>query len=156
MSFLQEVRLSNFKISGEYAKMQKFTELLHNFQITLEKSAEMEYNNTVLLNIVLFHQRKERYIMAVELKTIQHLCELSKLNYDEAGLEKVMGEMSDIIDLMDTIKSFDLTYDDTKDNNSISLSDVREDVPQPSFPTEKLLANAENRDNCYVVPKVVE
>ena len=35
--------------------------------------------------------------MAVELKTIQHLCELSKLNYDEAGLEKLMGEMSDII-----------------------------------------------------------
>ena len=46
--------------------------------------------------------------MAVELKTIQHLCELSKLNYDEAGLEKVMGEMGDIIDLMDTIKTFDL------------------------------------------------
>lgn len=63
--------------------------------------------------------------MAVELKTIQHLCELSKLNYDEAGLEKVMGEMGDIIDLMDTIKTFDLTYDDTKDNNSISLSEVR-------------------------------
>ena len=55
--------------------------------------------------------------MAVELKTIQHLCELSKLNYDEAGLEKVMGEMGDIIDLMDTIKSFDLVYDDTKDND---------------------------------------
>ena len=72
--------------------------------------------------------------MAVELKTIQHLCELSKLNYDEAGLEKVMGEMGDIIDLIE----------------------VREDVPQPSFPTEKLLSNAENRDNCYVVPKVVE
>ena len=94
--------------------------------------------------------------MAVELKTIQHLCELSKLNYDEAGLEKVMGEMGDIIDLMDTIKSFDLTYDDTKDNNSISLSEVREDIAQPSFPTEKLLANAENSGNCYVVPKVVE
>ena len=78
--------------------------------------------------------------MAVELKTIQHLCELSKLNYDEAGLEKVM----------------DLVYDDTKDNNSISLGEVREDVAQPSFPTEKLLANAENTDNCYVVPKVVE
>lgn len=72
--------------------------------------------------------------MAVELKTIQHLCELSKLNYDEAGLEKVMGEMGDIIDLMDTIKSFDLTYDDTKDNNSISLSEVREDVAQPVLP----------------------
>ncbi len=94
--------------------------------------------------------------MAMELKTIQHLCELSKLNYDEDGLKKVMGEMSDIIDLMDTIKSFDLTYDDTKDNNSISFNDVREDEAQPSFPTEKLLANAENTENCYVVPKVVE
>lgn len=94
--------------------------------------------------------------MSVELKTIQHLCELSKLNYDEAGLEKVMGEMSDIIDLMDTIKSFDLTYDDTKDNNSISLNEVREDIAQPSFPTKKLLSNAENNGSCYVVPKVVE
>ncbi len=94
--------------------------------------------------------------MAMELKTIQHLCELSKLNYDEDGLKKVMGEMSDIIDLMDTIKSFDLTYDDTKDNNSISFGDVREDEAQASFPTEKLLANAENTENCYVVPKVVE
>ena len=94
--------------------------------------------------------------MAIELKTIQHLCELSKLNYDEAGLEKVMGEMSDIIDLMDEIKSFDLNYDDTKDNNSIKFCDTREDVAQPSFPTEKLLQNAENTDGCYVVPKVVE
>ena len=65
--------------------------------------------------------------MAIELKPIQHLCELSKLNYDEAGLEKVMGEMGDIIDLMDEIKSFDLTYDDTKDNNSIAFGDTRED-----------------------------
>ncbi len=76
--------------------------------------------------------------------------------FNQAGLEKVMGEMSDIIDLMDTIKSFDLTYDDTKDNNSISLSEVREDIAQPSFPTDKLLSNAENSGSCYVVPKVVE
>ena len=46
--------------------------------------------------------------------------------------------------------------DDTKDNNSISLKEVREDIAQPSFPTEKLLANAENTGSCYVVPKVVE
>lgn len=92
----------------------------------------------------------------MEVKTIQHLCELSKLNYDEAGLEKVMGEMSSIIELMDTIKSFDLTYDDTKDNNSIRFEETREDIAKPSFPQEKLLANAENTEGCYVVPKVVE
>lgn len=149
---MQETEHRCCNIFVETAKMQKIPKILHKFQIALEKIAKIEYNNIVLFFII----RKEHLIMAVELKTIQHLCELSKLNYDEAGLEKVMGEMGDIIDLMDTIKSFDLTYDDTKDNNSISLSEVREDVAQPSFPTEKLLANAENTDNCYVVPKVVE
>lgn len=94
--------------------------------------------------------------MAVELKTIEHLCELSKLNYDEEGLRKVMGEMSDIIELMDGIKEFDLEYDDTKDNNQIRFGDTREDKAEESFPAEKLLANAENTDGCYVVPKVVE
>lgn len=92
----------------------------------------------------------------MELKTIQHLCRLSKLNYEDAALEKVMGEMTDIIALMDTIKDFDLTYDDTKDDNSISFSEVREDVAKPSALTEKLLSNAKSRENCFVVPKVVE
>lgn len=94
--------------------------------------------------------------MAVELKTIQHLCELSKLNYDEEGLKKVMGEMSDIIDLMDEIKSFDLEYDDTKDGCEIRFCDTREDIAEESAPAEKLLSNAESIDGCYVVPKVVE
>lgn len=94
--------------------------------------------------------------MAIELTTIRHLCELSKLNYDEQGLEKVMGEMGSIIDLMDEIKSFDLSYDDTKDNNSIGFFDTREDKAEPSFPTEKLLQNTDSTDGCYVVPKVVD
>ncbi len=92
----------------------------------------------------------------MELNTIQHLCKLSKLKYDEAGLEKVMCEMTDIITLMDNIKDFDLIYDDTKDNNSVRYCDVRADVAMPSFPAEKLLKNARNTDGCYVVPKVVE
>lgn len=94
--------------------------------------------------------------MAVDMKTIEHLCGLSKLSYDEQGMQKVMAEMSSIIDLMDEIKSFDLTYDDTKDNNEIRFCDTREDIPEKSFPTEDLLKNAENTDGCYVVPKVVE
>lgn len=94
--------------------------------------------------------------MAVELKTIEHLCELSKLDYDEEGMKKVMGEMGAIIELMDEIKEFDLAYDDTKDGNEIRFSDTRKDVSEESFPTEKLLANAENTNGCYVVPKVVE
>lgn len=92
----------------------------------------------------------------MELNTIQHLCELSRLRYEGEELVRVMDEMTDIVALMDAIKEFDLTYDDTKDNNSIFFNEVREDVPKDSFPREKLLANAESSDNCFVVPKVVE
>lgn len=92
----------------------------------------------------------------MELKTIQHLCELSKLNYEDKALEKVAAEMTDIISLMDGIKEFDLSYDDTKDNNSISFSEVREDIAKPSLPTETLMQNAQSREGCYVVPKVVD
>ncbi len=92
----------------------------------------------------------------MELTTIQHLCTLSRLRYDDDSLRKVMEEMTDIVALMDTIKEFDLSYDDTKDNNSVAFSEVREDIPQESFPRERLLANAQSSDDCYIVPKVVE
>ncbi len=95
--------------------------------------------------------------MAVDINTIEHLCNLSKLDYNDDEMNKVMGEMSDIIDLMDEIKDFDLTYDDTKDGNEIRFADTRADEAKPSFPTEKLLANTDNDvDDSYVVPKVVE
>ncbi|MBQ9947328.1 MAG: Asp-tRNA(Asn)/Glu-tRNA(Gln) amidotransferase subunit GatC [Oscillospiraceae bacterium] len=92
----------------------------------------------------------------MELTTIRHLCRLSRLSYDDAALEKVMGEMSDIVSLMDTIKELDIDYDDTLDMGSISFSEVREDEAAPSSPTEKLLRNARSRENCFVVPKVVD
>ena len=83
----------------------------------------------------------------MDIKTIDHLCNLSKLNYTDEGKEKVMGEMSAIIELMDTVKEFDVVYDDTKDNNSISYDEVRKDVAKPSFPTEKLLSNTQPSGN---------
>ncbi len=92
----------------------------------------------------------------MELTTIQHLCTLSRLRYDDESLRRVMEEMTDIVALMDTIKESDLAYDDTKDNNSIAFSEVREDIPQESCPRERLLANAQSSDDCYIVPKVVE
>lgn len=92
----------------------------------------------------------------MDIKTIDHLCELSKLNYSDDGKVKVMAEMDSIINLMDTIKEFDIVYDDTKDKNEITFSDLRKDAAEESFPTDKLLSNTEARDNCYVIPKMME
>ncbi|MBE6902031.1 MAG: Asp-tRNA(Asn)/Glu-tRNA(Gln) amidotransferase subunit GatC [Ruminococcaceae bacterium] len=87
---------------------------------------------------------------------IQHLCDLSRLNYEEHELDKLAQKMTYIVQLMDGIKEFDLTYDDTADNDYVSFSELRKDIAQPSFPTEMLLANAKSSDKCFVVPKVIE
>ena len=50
----------------------------------------------------------------------------------------------------------DITYDAVADNKNVYLNDLREDFSVPSFPTEKILQNAVNDENCFVVPKVVE
>ncbi|MGN0657559.1 MAG: aspartyl/glutamyl-tRNA amidotransferase subunit C [Ruminiclostridium sp.] len=92
----------------------------------------------------------------MDIASFEHICNLSKLNYSGAEQEKVISEMSDIIDLMDTIKEYDITYDDTKDHNEIAYGDLREDLPAASFPAEKLQQNTAPKDNCYVVPKMME
>ena len=92
----------------------------------------------------------------MDIATLDHICRLSKLNFTEEEQQKALAEMSDIIALMDTIKEYDITYDDTKDHNEIRYADLREDIPAPSFPTEKLQQNTTPRDNCYVVPKMME
>ena len=87
---------------------------------------------------------------------VSYLSELGKLNFTEAELEKVAHEMTDIIDLMDTIKEIDVTYDALLDNKNVYLNDLREDISAPSMTTEQVLKNATQSNNCFVVPKVVE
>lgn len=87
---------------------------------------------------------------------VSYLAELGKLGLSQNELENVAGQMTGIIELMDTIKEIDITYDPIKDNKNVYLNDLRKDIPQPSMETKKVLSNATNTNNCFVVPKVVE
>ena len=87
---------------------------------------------------------------------VKYLAELGKLEFTDEALAKTADEMTDIIELMDTIKDFGLEYDALKDNHNVFLNDLRKDEKLPSMSTEKVLQNAVNSDNCFVVPKVVE
>lgn len=92
----------------------------------------------------------------MDMDTIKHLCTLSRLKYSDEDLRRVMGEMTDILRLMDTVGDFKLVYDDTRDGNSVALTELREDTAQPSAPSEQILANAKSSDGCFIVPKVVD
>jgi len=87
---------------------------------------------------------------------IAYLAELGKLHFTPDEMETMAREMTSIIEIMDTVKEIDVVYDTEADNKNVYLNDLREDVKADSFPTEKILQNAVQDENCFVVPKVVE
>lgn len=92
----------------------------------------------------------------MDLEMVKYLAELGKLEFSDDELAKKADEMTDIINLMDTVKEIDITYDALKDNHDVYINDLRGDVVKQSLATEKVLQNAVNSNNCFVVPKVVE
>ncbi|MEZ3455092.1 MAG: Asp-tRNA(Asn)/Glu-tRNA(Gln) amidotransferase subunit GatC [Oscillospiraceae bacterium] len=92
----------------------------------------------------------------MDIEMVRHLSDLGKLTFTDGELEKVAKDMTGIIEIMDTIKEIDISYDPIKDNHNVYLNSLREDRAMDSFPTEKILQNAVNSENCFVVPKVVE
>ncbi|MDE6595980.1 MAG: Asp-tRNA(Asn)/Glu-tRNA(Gln) amidotransferase subunit GatC [Oscillospiraceae bacterium] len=92
----------------------------------------------------------------MDLEMVKYLSKLGKLNFTDEELEKVAKDMTSIIEIMDTIKEIDITYEPIKDNHNVYLNGLREDISADSFPTEKILQNAVNSESCFVVPKVVE
>lgn len=94
----------------------------------------------------------------IDKTTLDHIAALSKLSFTDEESEAMAEQMGDIIALMDTIRNIDIEYDDTKDNNQIAYKELREDKPNASFPTEKLMQNAVTGGDgdCYVMPKMME
>ncbi|MBQ5316643.1 MAG: Asp-tRNA(Asn)/Glu-tRNA(Gln) amidotransferase subunit GatC [Oscillospiraceae bacterium] len=92
----------------------------------------------------------------MELDMVKYLAKLAKLEFTDEELEQAVKDMTSIIEIMDTIKDIDITYDPYKDNHNVYLEDLRPDEAMPSLATDKLLQNAVNQENCFVVPKVVE
>ena len=78
----------------------------------------------------------------MDLNMVKYLAELSKLEYSDKELAATAEQMTDIIDLMDTVKEIDITYDDLKDNHDVYLNDLRKDEVIESMPTSKVLSTA--------------
>ncbi|HIY08136.1 MAG TPA: Asp-tRNA(Asn)/Glu-tRNA(Gln) amidotransferase subunit GatC [Firmicutes bacterium] len=85
---------------------------------------------------------------------IRHIAKLARLHIDEEQLPRFQKEMEGIIQMVNGMKTpaqMDLRPDPA---NAMVL---REDVVQPSFPRDQLLANAPQTEaGCVVVPRTVE
>ncbi|MDR0903805.1 MAG: Asp-tRNA(Asn)/Glu-tRNA(Gln) amidotransferase GatCAB subunit C [Ruminococcus sp.] len=92
----------------------------------------------------------------MDLQTFNQIAELGKLTFSDTERDELLTDMTEIIDIMDTVKNADLVYDPLKDNKNVFINELRKDRDEPSFATAKILQNARNMNNCFVVPKVVE
>ena len=89
-------------------------------------------------------------------ETVRYLAQLGRLYFTDEELDKMSEDMTDIIELMDTIKNADAFSDTFKYGCSVNFDDLREDIAGESYPTAKILQNAVSSENAFVVPRVVE
>lgn len=91
----------------------------------------------------------------MDIKEIQHLAELSKLEFSEEELKSFGFEFEKLIELADTIKNANVTAD--KKINVLEMKELREDEAKNSFSSEDILKNApDKKKDCFVVPRIVE
>ncbi len=103
--------------------------------------------------MIIYEKREGKFM---DLQMVSYLSKLGKLSFTDEELKKVADDMTSIIDIMDTIKEIDITYDPLADNKNVYLKDLRVDEAEASMETAKVLQNSTNSNNCFVVPKVVE
>jgi len=95
--------------------------------------------------------------MKVEIKDVKYIAKLSKINFTETEIEKLVGEFESILTHFESIDKFDLS-DINLDLNSDELKPVlRHDVPKHFEDKKKLFQNTKSmRGSAIMVPKIIE
>lgn len=89
--------------------------------------------------------------------TVKKVAKLSRLALDDEQIHKFAEQMSGILEYIEKLN--ELNTDDIEPlAHCLPIQNaLREDTPAPSLGTEKVLANAPERDeNHFLVPKILE
>lgn len=88
---------------------------------------------------------------------ITYLANLSKIEIEDAEREKLVSEMSAIVELMDAMNEITIEDDLNLNGEGVELENLRDDQIVESFDRELVLANASHKkDGFFVVPKIME
>jgi aspartyl-tRNA(Asn)/glutamyl-tRNA(Gln) amidotransferase subunit C len=94
--------------------------------------------------------------MKITREEVLHVAQLARLKLPEETLERLTGQMNDILTYMDKLGELD-TSGVPPTNHALELTGAfREDLARPSLERDQGLANAPASDGqSFVVPKVV-
>ncbi len=95
--------------------------------------------------------------MKLSREEVKHIALLARLGLSEGEVERMRGQLSDILENFDVLKRVD-TIDVPPTTHVVPLHNVvRDDEPQPSLPQDEVLANAPQvEDGCFKVRAVLE
>jgi aspartyl-tRNA(Asn)/glutamyl-tRNA(Gln) amidotransferase subunit C len=95
--------------------------------------------------------------MKIDVNTLKKIAHLARLEFDEAGAEKMTQDMSQILDWVEQLNEVDTKGVEPITTMSSEVNVLREDEVANHLTHEQGLKNAPQRDSDYFrVPKVME
>lgn len=95
--------------------------------------------------------------MKIDRALLEKMAHLSRLEIDEKDAEKMMQDMTAIVDWVEKLKEVDTTGVEPLTTMSFEINSLREDKVQPHLNHERALEGAPKADSDYFrVPKVLD
>ena len=96
----------------------------------------------------------EKIITHTELSRI---AELSRLEIEDAKKQELIKDLENMIEFAEQISSASASVAQKETIRLLSLAELRDDIPTPSLPREKVLSAALTHTDSYItVPTVIE
>ena len=93
----------------------------------------------------------------IDRETVKKVAELARLGLSEEEINVLESQLSVILENIAILQEADVSGVSPTSHASRLTNVMREDVPEPSYPPELLLANAPaQEDNCLKVRAVLE
>jgi len=95
--------------------------------------------------------------MSIDKEIVKHIAHLSRIELQDNELDKISGQLRDILGFIDKISVLDIK-DVSPASHILPISNVlREDIAHLSLSLEKVLENAPSKKgNFFTVPKIIE
>ena len=95
--------------------------------------------------------------MKIDRALLDKIAHLSRLDFDEKDAEKMMQDMTAIVDWVEKLKEVDTDGVEPLTTMSFEVNVLREDIVGQHLPHDEALKNAPKKDDQFFrVPKVLE
>jgi aspartyl-tRNA(Asn)/glutamyl-tRNA(Gln) amidotransferase subunit C len=95
--------------------------------------------------------------MALDRAAVDHVARLARLDLSDDERERMLAELSDILEHAERIQALDLDGVEPTSHAVPIVNAMRQDVKTPSLPQEVALRNApESEDGRFKVPRIIE